>query len=248
MNLKPLTIAGLTGSAVWGGFVVWYLVRSNQLETVLASAPNNFGDFWAGTFAPLAFWWLVLGYFQQGIELRQNVEALKQQSAETANLVLQAQAQSDAIKANELHARRDTFFRYADLLLVEQNAILARIMGYACNMNTDSIWTRYANGNRDALFNHFVREVIIHYDDIKQNILDRDMGAFEVFEKNAQRFLSNFETLCRKASECDPDKAIREVFEKGAIGRAYKGLCLVLQCPQKLSASSALESIDELWS
>ena len=41
--------------------------------------PNEWGDWAAGTFAPVAFLWLVLGYRQQAIELKQNTEALRRQ-------------------------------------------------------------------------------------------------------------------------------------------------------------------------
>jgi hypothetical protein len=40
---------------------------------------NEWGDFLAGVSAPLAFLWLVIGYFQQGDELGLNTKALKQQ-------------------------------------------------------------------------------------------------------------------------------------------------------------------------
>lgn len=43
---------------------------------------NALGDFLAGTFAPLALLWLVIGYFQQGDELRQNSRALLLQAEE----------------------------------------------------------------------------------------------------------------------------------------------------------------------
>lgn len=52
---------------------------------------NAVGDFLAGVFAPLAFFWLVRGYYQQGEELRQNTQALKMQGDELANSVLQQQ-------------------------------------------------------------------------------------------------------------------------------------------------------------
>lgn len=40
---------------------------------------NELGDFLAGIFAPVAFFWLILGYVQQGKQLEQNTKALEQQ-------------------------------------------------------------------------------------------------------------------------------------------------------------------------
>lgn len=53
-----------------------------QRESVLAMLPNEFGDFLAGVASPLAFLWLVLGYLQQGEELKQNTHALNMQVEE----------------------------------------------------------------------------------------------------------------------------------------------------------------------
>lgn len=51
--------------------------------------PNEWGDFFAGVFAPLAFLWLVLGYLQQGEELRLSTAALRLQADELKNSVAQ---------------------------------------------------------------------------------------------------------------------------------------------------------------
>lgn len=48
---------------------------------------NEAGDFLAGAFAPLAFLWLIVGYFQQGDELKQNTEALRLQAEELQHAV-----------------------------------------------------------------------------------------------------------------------------------------------------------------
>jgi hypothetical protein len=61
-------------------FFAWF-VREHWAQ-VTALKPNEIGDTLAGWFAPLAFLWLVLGFFQQGIELRQNSEALRLQVKE----------------------------------------------------------------------------------------------------------------------------------------------------------------------
>ena len=50
---------------------------------------NELGDFLAGTFGPIAILWLILGFFQQGIGLKQNSEVLRIQAEELKNSVEQ---------------------------------------------------------------------------------------------------------------------------------------------------------------
>jgi hypothetical protein len=51
--------------------------------------PNEWGDFSAGCSAPLAFLWLVLGYLQQGQELKLNTKTLELQVEELKESVRQ---------------------------------------------------------------------------------------------------------------------------------------------------------------
>lgn len=83
-------------------------------------------SFLEGAFAPLAFLWLGIGYFLQKKELIQNTNAIKMQYIEIQKTAAQAEIQSHAIKATELHARKESFLRIADS--VKQQ--LGTIMGY----------------------------------------------------------------------------------------------------------------------
>lgn len=81
---------GLWATAVWiMGAVALLLLRQ---EATLKMTPNEWGDFFSGLFAPLAFLWLILGYMQQGEELRLSTEALRLQAVELKNSVEQQQA------------------------------------------------------------------------------------------------------------------------------------------------------------
>jgi len=71
------------------GFGLWatvaYFLGPVLLLIVFAKWPsglNEWGDFLAGAFGPVAFLWLVIGYLQQGKELRNSSEALKEQARE----------------------------------------------------------------------------------------------------------------------------------------------------------------------
>jgi hypothetical protein len=86
-NLKR---TGFTVSAVYltGVVALGYTAGWSPL----ALEPNAVGDLLAGVFAPLAFLWLVLGYFQQGEELRASVRALEIQGEELQKSVEQQRA------------------------------------------------------------------------------------------------------------------------------------------------------------
>ncbi|MNR93847.1 hypothetical protein D3C72_249120 [compost metagenome] len=81
------TVLGVGISAVW--LIGLGVYACLNWEGVLALKPNEVGDALAGAFAPLAFLWLVLGFFQQGAELRNSGRALRLQGEELKNSVEQ---------------------------------------------------------------------------------------------------------------------------------------------------------------
>ncbi len=68
----------LTGIWVLALVAAVFVYRNKTGEMNL----NEWGDFLAGGFAPLALFWLVIGYFQHGEELKQNTKALEMQEKE----------------------------------------------------------------------------------------------------------------------------------------------------------------------
>lgn len=70
-------LLGWIFTIIW--IVLWCFVLYRDWQSAVNMSFNEWGDFFAGSFAPLAFLWLVIGYFQQGEELSQNTKALEQQ-------------------------------------------------------------------------------------------------------------------------------------------------------------------------
>lgn len=77
---RALAIIGILLTAGYAYFS-WWLV-GDRIQTLQTLSLNEVGDFLAGAFGPLAILWLVLGFFQQGIELRQGTAALNLQASE----------------------------------------------------------------------------------------------------------------------------------------------------------------------
>lgn len=79
----------------WGvmGTVIYLLVIAStvafKFSNFVALELNELGDFLAGAFGPIAFLWLVLGFLQQGRELKLSSDALRLQAEELRNSVAQ---------------------------------------------------------------------------------------------------------------------------------------------------------------
>lgn len=78
-------------------FFGWIVIKPISL--------NELGDFLAGAFGPLAIFWLVLGFFQQGRELQNSIETLKLQANELANSVQQQKELVSVAKAGLEHEK-----------------------------------------------------------------------------------------------------------------------------------------------
>lgn len=96
------TTIGTVVSLVWLG-VSAYLVVRDPVATAKMT-PNEWGDYLAGCFAPLAFLWLVLGYLQQGDELRLSTDALRLQAEELKNSVEQ---QRELVEVSRLQVQSE---------------------------------------------------------------------------------------------------------------------------------------------
>lgn len=75
------------GTIIYIGIII--MVVGAKLEELFTLSLNELGDFLAGSFGPMAFLWLVLGYRQQGRELRLSSDALRLQAEELRNSVEQ---------------------------------------------------------------------------------------------------------------------------------------------------------------
>lgn len=100
-------VLAIIGIALTIGYALfsWWLV-GDRIQSLRTMHLNEVGDFLAGAFGPLAILWLVLGFFQQGIELRQGTAALRLQAQELNNSVAQQCEMVAAQKASLLNYER----------------------------------------------------------------------------------------------------------------------------------------------
>ena len=110
---KRYLIIGMIGTFSWVlvlGFILFCLADISWAK-MKAMDPNEWGDFLAGFFAPLAFFWFVIAFLQQGAELRASVN--------------QFAHQAKALKAtNSLEARKLAMAEW-DSIHLEMSGILS---------------------------------------------------------------------------------------------------------------------------
>jgi len=87
--------------------VALFFLIKGRADNIYTMPLNELGDFLAGAFGPLAIFWLILGFFQQGIELRQNTSALELQAKELKNSVEQ-QKELVNVSKNQFNASLDS--------------------------------------------------------------------------------------------------------------------------------------------
>jgi hypothetical protein len=90
-SLDSHFVVGAVVTALWLGIMVALVIAAahDKWGLSLPGKLNEWGDYSAGFFAPLAFLWLVICYRLQAQELRQSSDALKLQARELASSVEQ---------------------------------------------------------------------------------------------------------------------------------------------------------------
>src|SRR4030095_16374614 len=105
---------GLASTLFWLWLGLMYIAIVIGFPNFLVEASDALGSFLEGAFAPLAFLWLVIGFFLQQRELRHNNAAIRLQYEQMRQQVEHAAAQARAIQANALHPQQETLLLVAD--------------------------------------------------------------------------------------------------------------------------------------
>ena len=112
--MKRLTKIAVGVTGLWG--LAFAIVVCLNIGDTAKMGLNEWGDFLAGSFAPMALFWLVIGYFQHGEELRLNTRALetqqeelRQQVKETARLADTGKEEMQFIRERERRQASPTY-------------------------------------------------------------------------------------------------------------------------------------------
>ena len=179
---------------------------------------NNIGDFLAGAFAPLAFWWLVIGYFLQALELKQNSESLMQQAAEMRNAVEQATEQAGALKANERYSKQSIINETRKIYERDLALTSAKILVVFINTSAETIesyWQRFQSGEVDVFARIIHSKIQQDGAALSSMNVHKNMGRLMPVAKNYLKVFSAFECWL---SDFDDSDYLSEFYRESAFG------------------------------
>lgn len=221
---------------VWLGVVatVVYLllafayVLHQGMGAVFALPAENLGSFLEGAFAPLAFLWLVIGYFLQRSELKETTAALHAQHAEFKRSTEQAVIQSESMKASEVHARQEAYLQLAQQIRAQLGTITGLL--YISSQSTEA-GGQVSRERHSQLFAElsvndteaFSRQIIQFYLSAKdkQERYDFFYGT-AIRARHSNHFAKTFEDLLRRAENADAEGVFRNALLYSAHGIVYQ--------------------------
>ena len=220
---------GLALTATWLSLGAAYISAVVGWSHFLSLPADELGSFLEGAFAPLAFLWLVIGYFLQQKELEQNTAALRAQAEEIHRTAEQAVIQSEKMAQAEVHSRQDAFMRVSQRVS-EQLSTIAGLL-YISSQAADAEGTvspeeqsrlfGEASTGDTQLFSRRLLELHIQL----QGEPDRQLALFfgtEVRARHTNHFIFAFERLLKRAEAVDPDGVLRDALFGSGHGFIYR--------------------------
>ncbi len=178
---------------------------------------DKLGSFLEGSFAPLAFLWLVIGYFLQKKELQHNSRALQAQAVEIQRTAEQAIIQSEKMAASELHARQETFFKIADGVRQQLGTISGLLFISSQGQGTDASGLvspeetaklfELQSSTDNQVFSRKLLQMSLQMDEAES--YDLFYGT-PIRARHSNHFIFAFERMVRRAAELDTEDMIRD--------------------------------------
>jgi hypothetical protein len=227
---------GLSISSCWLIMLSIYISGSIGWRNISSAPIETLGNFLEGAFAPLAFLWLVIGYFLQQKELSHNTEAIKMQHSEIQKTADQAVIQAVAIQASELHARRESFLKIAESVKQQLGALLGFLYissqgetgsGFVSSERLSELWSKMGKSDPEV----FARSLLELLASQGERYAYKVLYGTPIRTKHCADFCFSFERLLRAARECDEEGMIVDSVLGSAQGYVYARMIKLQEAP-----------------
>ena len=218
---------GLALTGFWVGLQLFYILDIVGFQHFVDEGPPSVGGFLEGAFAPLAFLWLVVGFFLQREELQRSSRAINLQYREMRRATEHAESQARAIAGSEMHARQEAFLRLVDLIQRQLASVAGLLFmssqtvaagGDTPDDETAAMWTQLGNGDVFVFGRGLMRA---HF----RGDGGRDTWALfwstPIRTRHSENFMRIFDRMIARARECDTDGLLAETLHGSTHGQLY---------------------------
>ena len=218
---------GLSITLFWLLLGVFYISGSIGWANITSLPADELGNFLEGAFAPLAFLWLVIGYFLQQKELQQNTKALQAQAIEIHRSAEQAVIQSQKMIESEVHAKQNTFLQIVASVRSQLGSIGGLLFISSQGMTTDGnvtgeevsqLFAKQSSQEPEVFSRRLLKLHVQLADPAEQ--FDLFYGT-PVHARHSNNFIYTFDRLMKRAEEVDPDNMIRDSLLASSHGFIY---------------------------
>lgn len=216
----------------WLGSGIFYISTYIGWAGFFKQPLDALGSFLEGAFAPLAFLWLVVGYFLQQKELSKNTEAIVKQHMEMEKSARHAALQASSIQASALHSQQQSFMRIYEAVRVSLGSIAGMLFlssqgssgtGLVDAEGMSSLWSEMVRSDPEV----FTRRFLFINGGDEQDMCELLYGT-EIRTRHTNNFIRQYSRLLDGAKDCDPDGMIVDAILGSAHGRLYN--IMVEQC------------------
>ena len=219
-------VLAMSLTTFWLGFGLFYLGSVIGWGEFFSLPLESLGSFLEGAFAPLAFLWLVVGYFLQQKELAKNTEVIQKQHAEMQKSADNAALQAISIQASAQHSQQQTFMRTYELVRESMGGILGMLFissqgadgaGLVGSDRIAELWAEQVRGDPEV----FTRRFLFINAAGEQNMSDLFFGT-EIRTRHTLNFIRQYDRIFKAAKGCDPEGMIADAITASAHGLLYK--------------------------
>ncbi len=149
----------------WMGSGAYYLSVQIGWNAFFEQPLESLGSFLEGAFAPLAFLWLVVGFFLQQKELSKNTDAIQQQHVEMQKSVEHSAIQAKSIQASVLHSQQQSFIQIYKMVRETLGSVIGMLYlssqgpngeGLLDSEETKQLWSEMVNGDAEMFTRRFL--------------------------------------------------------------------------------------------
>lgn len=218
---------GLASTIFWLWLGLLYVAVVVGWDDFVTQPAESLGGFLEGAFAPLAFLWLVLGFFLQQRELRSNNQAIHLQYEQMRRTAESSEVQARAIRENALHQQQETTLMIADRVHRQLGSVVGLLWMSSQGPGTEEaasdeligdLWSRQGSGDPEGFARQFMA---LYYRRGQEEAYDLFFGS-EIRARHSRTILEVFGRLLDRVRACDPDGIIEDALLGSAHGTLFQ--------------------------